>query len=449
VWSRCNEAWFVQRTPAVRGELRSPPKCCQTRRVAGAKLKQIDVPSTAFTLLRLALDCQQQHDKQKHGPMSYALNEDQRRIQDLVRRVAHERVAARAAAIDATAAYPQDMFDLLKDLGLFTLPFPSEYGGSASMLSACVAIEEFGRVCYNTAYLLVVQWTPFGAIIAGGTDDQKRRYLPGLATGVLRAALSITESQSGSDVARIQTRATRCDGGYLINGSKIWCTNASLADFIVVAAKTGDRARTGNINFFIVERGTPGFLVGRKEEKMGARGVPSHAIYFEDVLVSEQQRLGVEGQGFKIVMEALNASRPLIAARAVGLGQGALDHAVAFVKNRRAFGKSIADYQGVRWMLADMAIKIEAARGLVYRAAASADAGVRGKELASIAAMAKCFATDAAMQVASDAVQLFSASGISNDYPINRYFRDAKVLQIVEGTNQIQRNIISRNLIAD
>jgi len=381
--------------------------------------------------------------------MAYALSEDQRRIQDLVRRVAQGRVASRAAAIDATAEYPQDMFDLLKGLGLFTLPFPAEYGGSGSMLSACVAIEEFGRVCYNTAYLLVVQWAPFGAIIAGGTDEQKRRYLPGLASGDLRAAFSITEPQSGSDVARIQTRASRCDGGYRINGTKIWCTNASLADFVVVAAKTGDQDRTRSINFFVVERDSPGFVIGRKEEKMGARGVPSHAIFFEDVLVPETQRLGPEGQGFNIVMEALNASRPLIGARAVGLAQGALDHAVTFVKNRKAFGQSVADYQGVRWMLADMAIQIEAARGLVYRAAAGADAGVTGKELASIAAIAKCFATDTAMQVATDAVQLFGASGISNDYPINRYFRDAKVLQIVEGTNQIQRNIIARTLIAN
>jgi alkylation response protein AidB-like acyl-CoA dehydrogenase len=277
----------------------------------------------------------------------------------------------------------------------------------------------------------------------------KQRYLPGLASGDLRAAFSITEPQSGSDVAGIQTRASRCDGGYRINGGKIWCTNASLADFVVVAAKTGGQGRSGSINFFIVERGTPGFVVGRKEEKMGARGVPSHAISFEDVFVTEGQRLGSEGQGFKIVMASLNASRPLIGARAVGLAQGALDRTVTYEKERKAFGQSVADYQGVRWMLADMAIQIEAARGLIYRAAASADAGASGKETATIAAMAKCFATDTAMRVATDAVQLFGASGISNDYPINRYFRDAKVLQIVEGTNQIQRNIIALNLVAD
>jgi alkylation response protein AidB-like acyl-CoA dehydrogenase len=339
--------------------------------------------------------------------MSYALNQDQRRIRDLVRRVARERVAPRAAAIDAAAQYPQDMFDLLRSLGLFTLPFPAQYGGSGNTLSACVAIEEFGRVCYNTAYLLLVQWAPFSAIIMGGSEEQKRRYLPGLASGELRGAISITEAQSGSDVARIQTRASRCDGGYRISGAKIWCTNASLADFVVVAAKTSDQNRPGNINFFIVERGAPGFVVGRKEDKMGARGIPSHAIFFEDTFVAEAQRLGPEGGGFKIVMEALNASRPLIGARAVRLAQGAVDHTVAFVKDRKAFGQTIADYQGVRWMLADMAIQTEAARGLVYRAAASLDAGVRGKELATIAAIAKCFSSDTAMKVATDAVQLF------------------------------------------
>lgn len=380
---------------------------------------------------------------------AFALDEDQSRVQELVRRVARERVALRADEIDRTAEYPQDMFDLLRDLGLFTLPFPLEFGGSGSLLSACVAIEEFGRVCYNTAYLLLVQWTPIGAILAGGTEEQKQRYLPGLADGSRRAAFSLTEPQSGSDVARIRTRAKRTGGGYLINGGKIWCTNAGQSDFFLVAAKTGDDDTPGAINFFIVDAGTPGFTVGRKEDKLGARGVPSHAIFFEDVFVPEENRLGEEGRGFKIVMEALNASRPLIGARGVGLAQGALDKSIAFVKDRQAFGNRVADYQGIRWMLADMAIQTEAARGLVYRAAAAVDDGIRGSELASLAAAAKCFSSDTAMKVATDAVQLFGAAGISNEYPINRYFRDAKVLQIVEGTNQIQRNIVARNLVAD
>ena len=361
-------------------------------------------------------------------------------------------MAPRAAQIDADAAYPQDMFDLLTELGLFTIPFPTEFGGSNSILSGCIAVEELGRVCYNTAYLLVVQWVPFGAILAGGSPSQRERYLPGLASGELRGAFSTTEAQSGSDIAGIRTRAVASDGGYLINGSKIWCTNSSVADFVVVAARTVTDGtgvdERGAINFFIVERDTPGFEVGAPEHKNGARGIPSCPLFLDDCFVPAEAMLGEPGQGFASVMEAFGISRPIIAARGVGLAQGALDHALAFVNEREAFGQSVAEFQGIQWMLADMAIQIEAARGLVYKAAAAADAGMGGRQLGQLAAIAKCHATDTAMAVAQDAVQLFGAAGISEDYPINRYFRDAKVLQIVEGTNQIQRNIIGRNLVA-
>jgi len=381
--------------------------------------------------------------------MSYELNEDQLAIQDLIRRVARERVAPRADEIDRTALYPHDMFELLKGLGLFALPFPAEYGGTGSLLTACLAVEEFGRVCYNTGYLLVVQWTPFGAILAGGTEEQKARLLPGLATGELRGALSLTEPQSGSDVSGIKTSARRVPGGYRINGAKIWCTNADIADFILVAAKT--QAEDGTplgINLFIVDKPLEGLTVGRKEEKMGARGIPSCPLFFDDAFVAESSRLGPEGgQGFKVAMEALNTSRPIVGARAVGIAQGAIDHASAYIKERVAFGQRVSDFQGIRWMIADMAMKTEAARQLVYRTAAMVDAGVTGRELAPMAAMAKCFASDVAMQVATDAVQLFGAAGVSDEYPINRYFRDAKVVQILEGTNQIQRNIIADNLL--
>jgi len=379
--------------------------------------------------------------------MTYELGEEQIAVQTLIRRVAREKVAPRANEIDRTADYPQDMYDLLTELGLFTLPFPEEYGGAGSMLSACVAVEELGRVCYNTAYLLLVQWTPFGAILAGGTPEQKKRYLPGLANGKLRAAFSTTEAQSGSDVAGIRTRARRVEGGYRLTGAKIWCTNAAVSDFIVVGARVGDDPSARAVNLFIIERGTEGFEVGRKEDKMGARGVPSSALFLDNVFVPEENRLGPEGQGFRIVMEAFNKSRPVIGARAVGLAQGAIDHALAFISDRKAFGRNVGDFQGVRWMIADMAMQTEAARQLVYRAAAMVDAGVTGKELAPIVAMAKCFASDIAMRVATDAAQLFGAAGISGDFPINRYFRDAKVLQIVEGTNQIQRNIIADGLM--
>jgi alkylation response protein AidB-like acyl-CoA dehydrogenase len=380
----------------------------------------------------------------------FALTDEQIQIRDLIRRVARERVAPRAGAIDRSAEYPQDMFDLLRELGLFTLPFPQEYGGMNSMVAACLAIEEFGRVCYNTAYLLLLQWVPFGAILAGGTPEQKRRFLGGLASGELRGAISTTEPQSGSDVAGITTRATPVEGGYSLTGAKVWCTNSQVADFVLVAARTArsaDDTSGGSINLFIVERGTAGFTVGGKEDKMGARGVPSCALFLDQVFVPQANILGEPGRGFKVVMEAFNQSRPLIGARGVGLAQGATDHARDYVLNRSAFGSRIGDFQGVRWMLADMAIQTEAARNLVHKAAAMVDAGVGGAELAPIAAMAKCFATDTAMKVATDAVQLFGASGISNDYPINRYFRDAKVLQIVEGTNQIQRNIVANHLL--
>jgi alkylation response protein AidB-like acyl-CoA dehydrogenase len=377
----------------------------------------------------------------------YSLGEDQRQIREMVRRLARERVAPRADAIDRSAEYPQDMFEMLRDAGLFCIPFPQEYGGTGSMLSAAVAIEELGRVCYNTAYLLVVQWVPFGAILAAGTDEQKRRLLGPLAAGQMRGAFSTTEPQSGSDVAGIRTRARPCPGGYRISGSKIWCTNSPVADFILVAARTGDSETAGAINLFIVERGSKGFTIGRKEDKMGARGVPSCPLFLDDVFVPENNRLGEDGRGFKDVMEAFNKSRPLIGARGVGLSQGAIDLCIEFVQNRVTWGRPVSENQGIRWMLADMATQTEAARHIVYHAAAAVDAGTAGIALAPIAAMAKCFASDTAMRVATDAVQLFGASGISSDYPINRYFRDAKVLQIIEGTNQIQRNIIGDSLL--
>jgi len=377
---------------------------------------------------------------------SFRLGDEARAIQDMVRRIAAERVAKRADEIDRTADYPQDMFDLLREVGLFTLPFPAAYGGSDSLLSACVAIEELGRVCYNTAYLLLVQWSPIGAILAGGTEEQRQRLLPGLASGALRAGFSLTEPQSGSDVSGIRTRAKRDGKGYRLNGNKIWCTNAAVSDFILVAARSGEEER-GAINFFIVERGMEGFTVGRKEDKMGARGIPSSALFFDNLYLPPENMLGEKGRGFKQVMEALNSSRPLIAARGVGLAQGALDLATAYIAERRAFGQAVSDFQGVRWMIADMAIAVDAARLLTYRAASMIDEGVRGPEMGRAAAVAKCFASDAAMKVATDAVQLYGAAGISNEYPINRYFRDAKVLQIIEGTNQIQRNIIARTIL--
>lgn len=283
------------------------------------------------------------------------------------------------------------------------------------MLSACLTVEELCRVCYNTAYLLVVQWVPFGAILAGGSDGLKARYLPGLASGDLRAAFSTTEPQSGSDVARIQARAERCTGGYRLTGSKIWRTNSSISDFVLVTAKISGGENKDGLNMFIVERDTPGFEIGPKEDKMGARGIPSCPLYFDDAFILEENRLGPEGLGFKIVTEVFNKSRPIIGARGVGLAQGAMDHTISFVQERMEFGESVADFQGVRWIIADMAAQIEASRQLVYNAAAAVYEGLSGNSLATLASIAKCYSSSTAMRVATDAVQLFGAAGISND----------------------------------
>ncbi|MBI3965774.1 MAG: acyl-CoA dehydrogenase family protein [Chloroflexi bacterium] len=379
----------------------------------------------------------------------YSLTEDQLALQETVRRLARERVAARAGEIDETAEYPQDMFDLLKRAELFGLIFSEELGGSGGgVLAGCIAVEELGRVCYNTAYLLVVQWGPTGAIMSAGTESQKRRYLGGLARGDLRGAISVTEPSGGSDVAGLTTRAVRDGDDYVIDGQKIFCTNGAVADFVVVAARTGPSAGARGISAFIVDRDTPGFRIGRAEHKLGGRGVPSNQLFFDGARVPASQMLGQGNDGFKAVMSAFNRTRPIIGSRGVGLAQGAMDLAVDYAKGRVAFGQPIAQYQGLRWMIADMAIQIEAARQLVYRSAAAIDAGEPAKTIAPLAAMAKCFASDVAMKVAVDAVQVFGAYGVSKDYPIERFMRDAKLLQIVEGTNQIQRNIVANAVLS-
>ena len=381
--------------------------------------------------------------------MLLQLTDEQRQLQSMLRRVADERVAPRAADIDRTAEYPQDMFELLKELGLFGLPIRQEFGGADSLVSACLAVEELGRVCYNTAYLLVVQWSAFGGIQAAASPEQKERLLPGIACGDIRASISVTEPQSGSDVAGILTRAEKVEGGYRLYGAKAYCTNSTVADVFIIAAKTDPSKRHAGISAFIMDRDTPGFTIGKPENKLGARGIPSCPLYFDGAFVPEENLMGGEGAGFRAIMDAFNHGRPIMGARGVGLAQGAMELAARFVEERRAFGQKVADFQGVQWMIADMAIQIEAARGLVYKAATLADRGVVGRDLSMAAAIAKTFATDTAMKVATDAVQLWGSAGISKDNPVERYFRDAKVLQIIEGTNQIQRNLIGRWTLHD
>jgi alkylation response protein AidB-like acyl-CoA dehydrogenase len=379
----------------------------------------------------------------------YALTEDQIGIQMATRELARQKVAAGARERDQEKKYPQDMLELLIAQDALGLPFPTELGGSGEgMLTCCLVIEELTRVCYNTSYLLVMTWQPFYAISHAGTEEQKQRFLPPLLRGEIKFSTANTEPEAGSDMAALKSRAQRVPGGYKLSGSKVFASNAAVADYFVTFAKTDPAAGGKGITAFIVDARSEGVHVGKKEDKIGGRAIPSCAVSFDDVFVPEENRLGEEGQGFVTAATCFTKVRPLVGARAIGLAQGALDNAVDYAKSRVAFGRTISEYQGLQWMLADMQIQIEAARQLLYKSAAVLDAGTSTRDAAPLIGMAKSFATDMAMKVTVDALQVFGGYGCTTDYPMERFMREAKGLQIVEGTNQIQRNIIARSLLA-
>lgn len=382
------------------------------------------------------------------GQEQYALTEKQLALQAQIRELADGPVAAGAAQRDKTGEYPQDMFELLAERNLLALPFGPEYGGqNAGILSAALAIEGLTRTCYNTSYLLMMTWQPYFAITAAGNEEQHARFLPGLADGTLRFSTANTEPDVGSDMANLQTRAVPVDGGYLLSGKKQWAGNAPVSDYFVTFARTGEPGHRG-LSAFVVPTDAEGVHRGAAMNKIGGRAIPSCEVEFTDVFVPVSDRLGEEGEGFKTAASTFTLLRPLVGARALGLAQGALDHAVAYAKDRRAFGQPIADFQGLQWMLADMAINLEASRHLVYKSAAVLDSGMSPRDAAPLIGMAKTFATDSAMQITVDALQVFGAKGYSTDYPMERFMREAKGLQIIEGTNQIQRNIVAKNLLA-
>ena len=385
------------------------------------------------------------------GSAQYALTEEQVALRDMVRELAREKVAPGAMERDHSKSYPSDMFELLRERGLLTLPFPEDYGDSGrSLLSCLLVIEELTKVDYNTSYLLMNTWQPFFVIMDAGSEAQRRRYLPDLAAGKTRFGTAATEPGVGSDLAGIATRAERVDGGYVLNGAKAWCSNAPIADYVIVFAKTEPAAGARGISTFVVPRETRGMTIGPLEDKIGGRAIPTASeILFENAYVPEEARLGPEGKGFFTASSTFIRLRPLVGGRALGLAQGALDLAVAYARERRAFGRPIGEFQGLQWMLADMAIETEAARQLVYRSAAVLDSGVSPRDASPIVAMAKCFATDVAMKVAVDAAQVFGRHGCTYAHPIERYMREAKILQVLEGTNQIQRNIVARSLLGD
>jgi alkylation response protein AidB-like acyl-CoA dehydrogenase len=332
------------------------------------------------------------------------------------------------------------------DSGLFGIWVPEEYGGSAmGCLALSLVSEEIAAACASTATQYLDQ--PLGGlpILLAGSDEQKKKYLPRLATGELLSAYSLSEPGAGSDAAGLRTAAVRKGDHYVLNGSKQWCTNGDHADVVTVFATVDASKRARGVTAFLVEKGTPGFTIGKKEKKLGIRASPTVALHFTDCAVPVEQRLGAEGEGFKIAMRTLDITRPATGAMAVGIAQAALDAAVGYARERQQFGQPIASFQGIQFMLADMAMQTHAGRLLVHHAAALVDRGVAGTALES--SMAKCFAADAAMRVTTDAVQVFGGYGYTREYPVERFMRDAKITQIYEGTNQIQRVVIARDLL--
>ncbi|HEX6779077.1 MAG TPA: acyl-CoA dehydrogenase [Ktedonobacterales bacterium] len=379
--------------------------------------------------------------------MAVQLADEEKMMMDVVRDLAREKVAPRAADIDASGEFPWDIKDLLAEQGILAMPFPEEYGGiGSSKLSIMMVIEELAKYCATTALILIVQNLGTLPIGLAGSAEQKRRYFPPCASGEWLAAYGLTEAGSGSDAGGMRTRAVKKGDKYILNGSKRFITNAGLAQVNTVFAITDPSKGTrGGISAFIVEKDYPGFSLGRVEDKMGIRGSQTGELIFEDCEVPAENLLGREGDGFKIAMMTLDRSRPGIAAQAVGIAQGALDFAVNYAKERVQFNKPIADNQGLQFMLADMATKIQAARLLLYDIAERIDRNE--SDLSRASAMAKLFASDVAMEVTTNAVQILGGYGYIKEYPVERMMRDAKITQIYEGTNQIQRVVIARDLL--
>ena len=384
-------------------------------------------------------------------PPTYRLTEEQVLLRDAVRTLADERVAPRAAEIDKSGEFPEDLRQLLAAQDILALPFPEEYGGlGGDLLTICLAIEQLSRACATTGLILAVQELASLPLLLAGTDEQKQRFVPKLASGEHLIAFALTEAEAGSDVAAIRTTATRDGDDYVISGSKRFISHGSVADLITVFAVTdadadAEAPRRERLSCFIVEVPTPGFAVTRIEHKMGMRGSPTAELAFDGVRVPAANRIGDEGAGFGLAMKTFDRSRPGIAAQAVGIAQGALEVATAYARDRKQFGVRIGDLQMVGAMLADMDAATEAARQLLYKACVEIEAGA--PDASRWSAMCKLVAGDAAMRVTTDAVQVLGGYGYIDEFPVERMMRDAKITQLYEGTQQIQRLVVARALL--
>ncbi len=380
--------------------------------------------------------------------MDYLLTDEQKMIQELARKVAEEKIKPVAAKYDQSEEFPWDIMEILAKADLFAIFVPQEYGGTGGgILDLCIATEELSRACGGIAVCYAASALGTFPIILFGNEEQKKKYLPDLASGKKIAGFGITEPEAGSDASAIKTTAKKEGDYYVLNGLKHFITNGGDAQTYTVIVMTDKTKGARGASAFIVEKGTPGFTFGKKEEKLGIRASSTTELIFTDCKIPAENLLSKEGMGFIVTMKTFDMSRPGVAAQALGIAQGALDVAVKYSKERQQFGKSISSFQGIQWMLADMATQIEAARALVYSCAREIDAGV--KDVGKDSAMAKMYASDVAMKVTTDAVQILGGYGYMKDYPAEKYMRDAKITQIYEGTNQIQRNIIALQLIKE
>lgn len=374
----------------------------------------------------------------------YTLPSEYNELRESLRALSEKEIAPHAQAVDADHRYPQEAHDALVKAGLFAAHVPTEFGGDgADALATCIIIEEVARVCGAASLIPAVNKLGSLPLILSGSKEQKERWLRPLAKGQ-GFSYCLSESEAGSDASALKTKAERRDDGWIINGSKKWISNAGISEFYTVIAQTNPSLGSKGITAFVLEKSDPGLSFGAPEKKMGFRGSPTREVYFDNVKISDDRRISEVGKGFALAMDTLDHTRITIAAQALGLAQGALDFANKYSHERKQFGKEIFDFQGVQFMLADMAIAVETARQITYAAAAKSERG--DKDLKFFSAVSKTYATDVAMKVTTDAVQILGGYGYVSDYPVERMMRDAKLTQIYEGTNQIQRIVIARNL---
>jgi alkylation response protein AidB-like acyl-CoA dehydrogenase len=382
---------------------------------------------------------------------AFALPEEHQALRESARALAEDKIAPRAAEVDRTAEFPWDVYDALVKADLHAVHIPEAYGGAgADALATAIVIEEVARACASSSLIPAVNKLGTVPLMLVGSEELKQRYLAPVARGEAMFCYALSEPEAGSDAGSMKTKAVRDGDSYVLNGVKRWITNAGVSQYYTVMAVTDPDQGAGGVSAFVVDSGDAGFSFGAPEHKLGIKGSPTRELYFDDCRIPADRIIGDEGSGFRTALATLDHTRITIAAQALGIAQGALDYALGYVKERRQFGKPVADFQGVQFMLADMAMKLEGARQLTYAAAAKSERAMTGQpdpDLTFFSSACKCLASDVAMAVTTDAVQLLGGYGYVNDYPVERMMRDAKITQIYEGTNQIQRVVMARQLL--